>query len=140
MTQQTLSTQAGAERKNRWTVLKFFVIVFPLWLSAKFFTGPYMEFIRGYFAAVILIILLALLFQLLYPKMLAKTLLMVLFLVLTLLEVTHYFLPGLYASLSFSIGEVTLVGGTFSINMIPYYGVGGFIGYFILQACKVKKK
>lgn len=138
MTKQRHSTQAGDEQKNRWTLVKFLAIILPLWLSAKFFNGPYMEFIRSYFAATILIILLALLFQLISPRQKAKTVLMVFFLLLTLLEATYYFLPGLFANLNFSIGSVKLIGGTYSINMIPYYGVGGFIGYFILRACRVK--
>ncbi len=138
MTTQKHSTQAGDEPKNRWALVKFLAIILPLWLSAKFFNGPYMEFIRGYFAAAILIILLALLLQLIYPKQKAKTVLMAFFLLLTLLETTYYFLPGLFSNLSFSIGGVKLIGGAYSINMIPYYGVGGFIGYFILRACKIK--
>lgn len=139
MTPQTISTTVGTETKNRYTLAKFLAIILPLWLSAKYFNGPYMDFITTYFAAIILIILLALIFQFIFPKQSAKTVLIGLFLYLTLTEITYYFLPGLFSNLSLAIGGVNLVGGSFSINMVPYYGVGGFIGYFILQACRVKK-
>lgn len=126
------------EKKSRTALLKFLVIVLPLWISAKFFNGPYFDFIQTYFAAIVLIILLGLLFQLVAPDKKAKSVLVVLFFILSGIEVLSIFAPGIFADLSFSIAGTMLIGKTYSIHMIPYYGVGGFIGYFILRACRIK--
>ena len=123
------------ETKRRSTLVKFLIIVFPLWLSAKMFRGPYMDFIREYFSAIILPILLALIVQLIAPKLAAKPVLVCLFVLLSLVEISYRFMPSLFTNISLTFNSVTIVGGSYSINMIPYYGVGAFIGYFVLRAC-----
>ncbi|HKJ64642.1 MAG TPA: hypothetical protein VJ969_04525 [Desulfopila sp.] len=92
-----------------------------------------MEFIRNYFAAVLLIILLGLIFQLIFPKMEEKRLLVILFVVLSLSQIVSFFAPWLLTSLSFDIARGNFFGGIYSLHIIPYYGVGGFIGYFVLK-------
>lgn len=126
------------ETKRRFALIKFLIIVLPLWLSAKMFRGPYMEFIRNYFSAIVLIILLALIVQLIAPRKTAKPVLVLLFIFLSAIEISYLYAPGIFSGLSFSINTAPIIGGSFSINMIPYYGVGAFIGYFILQACRIR--
>ena len=126
------------ETKRRSTLIKFLIIVFPLWLSAKMFRGPYMDFIREYFSAIILPILLALIIQLIAPKRAATPVLVTIFILLSLLEIIYKFMPSIFSGITLTFNSVTVVGSSYSINMIPYYGVGAFIGYFILRACKIK--
>ena len=126
------------ETKRRSTLIKFLIIVFPLWLSAKMFRGPYMDFIREYFSAIILPILLALIVQLIAPKRAATPVLVTIFILLSLLEIIYKFMPSIFTGITFTFNSVIVVGSSYSINMIPYYGVGAFIGYFILRACKIK--
>lgn len=95
-----------------------------------------MDFIREYFSAIVLIILLALIVQLIAPKKAAKPVLLTLFVVLSLVEIVYYFMPSLFSGITISFNAVTIVGSGYSIHMIPYYGVGAFIGYFILRACR----
>ena len=128
----------GIETKRRSTLLKFLIIIFTFWLSAKMFRGPYMDFIREYFSAIILPILLALIVQLIAPKRAATPVLISLFVVLSLVEIIYYFIPSLFTGITFSFNSVTIVGSSYSIHMVPYYGVGAFIGYFILRSCRIK--
>jgi hypothetical protein len=139
MSEQTrrLATKS-TETKRRSTLIKFLIIVFTFWLSAKMFRGPYMDFIREYFSAIILPILLALIVQLIAPKRAATPVLVGIFVLLSLVEITYKFMPSLFTGITFSFNSVTIIGSSYSINMIPYYGVGAFIGYFILRACKIK--
>lgn len=95
-----------------------------------------MEFIREYFSAIVLIILLALIVQLIAPKKATKPVLITLFVVLSLVEIVYYFMPSLFSGITISFNTVTIIGSGYSIHMIPYYGVGAFIGYFILRACR----
>lgn len=134
MTSKTMAVQQrSSDLKSRSTLVKFLIIVLPMWVSAKFYGGPYMDFIRNYFAAILLIILFGLIFQLIFPKMEEKRLLVTVFAVLLLVQVVSFFAPSLFAALSFEIGRGNFFGGEYSLHMIPYYGVGGFIGYFILK-------
>ena len=128
----------SSETKRRATLIKFLIIVFPLWLSAKMFRGPYMDFIREYFSAVILPIFLALIVQLIAPKLAAKPVLVTLFVLLSLVEIIYHFMPSIFSGISLTFNSVTIVGSSYSIHMIPYYGVGAFIGYFVLQASRIK--
>lgn len=132
------NSRQSVDKKSRIGLLKFFAIVFPFWLSAKFFQGPYMEFIHNYFSAILLIIMLSLAIQLIAPQLKAKTLLLCLFVLLSLVEILSTLMPAAFSAINLSIGGTTIIGGIFSVHMIPYYGVGGFIGYFILQACRNK--
>lgn len=124
--------------KSRITILKVLIIVLPMWISAKFYSGPNMEFVRNYLAAVILVILLALVFQLVYTTSRDKVVLVSLFVILSLLQAAYIAMPSLYGDLVFSIGQGTFFGGEPTFHMIPYYGVGGFIGYFVLKGCRKK--
>lgn len=131
--ESTAVQQEISEGKNRVTLTKFFLIIFPMWISAKFYGGPYNEFIRNYFAAILLIIFLSLIFQLIFPKAPEKKILFSVFIGLTLIQVINYFVPSIFAGLSFTIGQGNFFGGQYSLHMIPYYGVGGFIGFYVLK-------
>ena len=97
-----------------------------------------MDFIREYFSAIILPILLALIIQLIAPKRAATPVLVTIFILLSLIELSYKFMPSIFTGITLTFNSVTVVGSSYSINMIPYYGVGAFIGYFILRACKIK--
>ena len=97
-----------------------------------------MDFIREYFSAVILPIFLALIVQLIAPKLAAKPVLVTLFVLLSLVEIIYHFMPSIFSGISLTFNSVTIVGSSYSIHMIPYYGVGAFIGYFVLQASRIK--
>ena len=122
--------------KSRITILKFLLIVFPMWLSAKFYNGPYMEFIRTYFNGIILAILLGLLIQFILTKTSEKSIVIAVFIGLTFIQIAHLYVPSLFSGIGFTIGSTTFFTGRQSINLIPYYGVGGFIGFFILKGCR----
>ncbi len=124
--------------KNRLTILKFLIIVLPMWISAKFYSGPNLEFVRNYLAAIILMVLLALIFQFIYTRSREKAVLVSLFIVLSLIQAVYIAMPSLLSELTFSIGQGTFFGGEPTFHMIPYYGVGGFIGYFVLKGCRKK--
>ncbi len=125
--------------KDRITILKFLIIVLPMWISAKFYSGPNLEFVRNYLAAIILMVLLALVFQFIYTRSREKVVLVSLFIVLSLIQAVFVAMPSLLSELTFSIGQGTFFGGEPTFHMIPYYGVGGFIGYFVLKGCRKKE-
>jgi hypothetical protein len=124
--------------KNRATLLKFLIVLVPMWLSAKFFVGPYQEFVRNYLAAVVVIILLGVIFQAIFLKAQEKNVLIALFVVLSAYQLIAIAFPSLVAALAFEVATTTFFGGEYSYNMIPYYGVGGFIGYFVLKGGRKK--
>lgn len=126
--------------KRRSTLVKFLIIILPMWVSAKFYAGPYMELVRNYFAAILQIIMLGLIIQMIFVRMDEKRLLVILFAVLSLIQVVAVYLsPNLFPSLSYQVGQAHFFGGIYTLNLIPYYGVGGFIAYFILKQGRVDK-
>lgn len=126
----------GVPPKRRRILLQFLVICLPLWLSLKFYTGPYSDQVGNYLAGVLFVIIWALVIQLIVPTLRETPLLIVLFLVFSAIELLVWQNPGLVENFSISLAGQTLVGDTFSVNRIPYYGVGAFIGYFVLKACR----
>lgn len=124
--------------KKRRILLQFLVICLPLWLSFKFYNGPYSEQVGNYLAGVLFVIIWALVIQLIKPTLREAPLLIILFLVFSALELLFWQYPGLVENFSITMGGQTLIGDIFSLNRIPYYGVGAFIGYFVLKACRTK--
>jgi hypothetical protein len=127
-----------AER-NRATLLKFLIVLVPMWLSAKFYVGPYQDFVRNYLAAVVVIVLLGVIFQAIFLTAQEKNVLIALFVVLSAFQIFAMVLPSFIAKIAFTLAETTFLGGEYSYNMIPYYGVGAFIGYFLLKGSRKKK-
>ncbi len=136
--QQTLLTEKRpvVHPKSRITLLKFLVICFPLWLSVKFYSGPFHDLIQNYLANILFIISCALVIQLIAPKLRSTTLLITLFLIFCVIELVSWQFPELLEGISLSFRTQVLIGGNYSLHKIPYYGVGAFIGYFILKACR----
>ncbi|MEE4240760.1 MAG: hypothetical protein V2I36_04805, partial [Desulfopila sp.] len=73
--------------KNRATLLKFLIVLVPMWLSAKFYVGPYQDFVRNYLAAVVVIVLLGVIFQAIFLTAQEKNVLIALFVVLSAFQV-----------------------------------------------------
>ncbi len=134
--QDDIRLQKSAVEKSRIAVLKFLIIVFPMWLSAKYYNGPYMDFVRMYFTSIILIILMGLLLQLVFTKASEKGVVLAIFIGLTLVVIVNQMIPSLFSQVGFSLGSATFLRGEYPINLIPYYGVGGFIGFFVLKQCR----
>ena len=122
--------------KRRRILLQFLIICLPLWLSFKFYTGPYSDQVGNYLAGVLFLIIWALAIQLIVPTLRETPLLIILFLVFSAMELLISQNPGLVENFSITLAGQTLIGDTFSVNRIPYYGVGAFIGYFVLKACR----
>ena len=122
--------------KRRRILLQFLVICVPLWLSFKFYNGPYSDQVGNYLAGGLFLIIWALVIQLIVPTLREAPLLIVLFLLFSSIELLVWQNPGLVENFSISLAGQPLIGETFSVNRIPYYGVGAFIGYFVLKACR----
>ena len=139
-TPEVKSTSAEGQQevpaKRRRILLQFLVICLPLWLSFKFYNGPYSDQVGNYLAAVLFVIIWALVIQLILPTLKDTPLLIGLFLVLSSFELLCWQYPGLVENFSITLGDTTLLGDAFSVNRIPYYGVGAFVGYFVLKACR----
>ena len=122
--------------KKRGSLLKFLLICVPLWLSFKFFNGPYAELVHDYLANITYIIVWALLVQLALPRLNERLLLIGLLVVMSVIELIIWQAPAVAEAITFNVGEYAILGGNYSYNTIPYYGVGAFIGFFILRACR----
>ena len=122
--------------KRRRILLQFLVICLPLWLSFKFYSGPYSDQVSNYLAGGLFLIIWALVIQLIVPTLRETPLLIILFLVFSAMELLFWQNPGLVQNFSITLADQTLFGDTFSVHRIPYYGVGAFIGYFVLKACR----
>jgi hypothetical protein len=123
--------------KSRRLLAQFLIICVPLWLSIKFYSGPYHEMVRTYLACILFIIISALVVQMIVPTLRETPLLITLFLVLCAVELVARQFPGVFDPLSLAVAGQPIIGDVFSINKIPYYGVGAFIGYFVLKACRL---
>lgn len=123
--------------KSRRILAQFLIICIPLWLSIKFYSGPYHDMVRTYLACILFIIISALVVQMIVPTLRETPLLIILFLVFCAVELVARQFPGVFDPLSVVIAGQPIIGDTFSINKIPYYGVGAFIGYFVLKACRL---
>lgn len=134
--QDDIRLQVSAIEKSRSAVLKILLVVLPMWLSAKYYNGPYMDFIRTYFTSIILMILMGLLLQLIFTKAPEKGIVLAIFIGLTFVQILYLLVPSLLTGIGFSVGSAHFLGGNYSINLIPYYGVGGFICFFILKQCR----
>ncbi len=142
----TMAEMAGTKKstqksvsftKNRRVLLQFLIICLPLWLSIKIYNGPYSDIVR-YLAGVLFIIIWALIIQLVVPRLREAPLLIVLFLLFSAVELICWQYPELFANIKYSMAGQPVIGDAFSINKIPYYGVGAFVGYFVLKACRLK--
>lgn len=122
--------------KNRATLLKFLAICLPLWLSAKFYGGPYHDQVQYYLAGILFIICWGLLIQLVFPRLPETPLLIALFLVFCTIELLVWYYPALLQGTTVTLDDRAIIGSHYSLNKIPYYGVGAFIAYFILRACR----
>ncbi len=127
--------RSGIMSKKRIAIIKFLIVIVPLLLSMKFYTGPGEEWIRHYFGAVVFIILASLLIQLVFQSLRIKRILFSVFLLASALELLQHFFPALFSALNNGLFNQSLLGTHFSLHKIPYYGVGAFIGYYILKSC-----
>jgi len=130
--------QSSVHLKSRFAVLKFLVICLPFWVSVKFYDGPHSDLVRNYLACILFLICCALIIQLVLPRLSEAPLLIGLFLFFCAVELANWRVPGLFDWVSVTLVEQKLIGGVYSLNKIPYFGVGAFIGYFILKACRVR--
>ena len=122
--------------KRRRILLQFLIICLPLWLSLKFYAGPYSDQVGHFLAGILFVIIWALVIQLIFPTLRETPLLIGLFVLFSAVELFCWHYPELVENVSISLAGQTLIGDSFSINRIPYYGVGAFIGYFVLKACR----
>ncbi len=122
--------------KSRVTLLKFFIIIAPLWVSVKLYQGPYQNLMQNYFSCILYIIFWGLVIQMVFPGLREKPLLAAVFLITCAIELLHWQNPGLFSSFDVVVFDRTLLGANYSLHKIPYYGVGAFISYFILKACR----
>ena len=130
--------QSGSYLKSYTALLKFLFICLPLWLSFKFYAGPYHEFVRNYLACVVYILVWSLVIQIILPKAQERLLLISLFALFSVIELTAWQAPSLFDGISLTVWNHQIIGGHYSLHKIPYYGVGAFIGFFILRACRIR--
>ncbi len=122
--------------KERTALLKFLVICLPLWFSAALYQGPYDTEVNHYLTGILFLMCWALVIQFTLPRLPERPLLIALFLFFCLVELVAWRFPALLSGLSVSVAERTIIGSHYSLNKIPYYGVGAFIAFFILRACR----
>ncbi|MBE0583637.1 MAG: DUF2809 domain-containing protein [Desulfofustis sp.] len=132
----TATAAAYQQPKNRLTLLKFLIICLPLWLSAKFYGGPFHEQVGNFLAGIFFLICWALVIQIILPRLRETPLLIALFLLFCTIELLAWQSPELLQGITLTLDNRTVIGDHYSLNKIPYYGVGAFIGYFILKACR----
>jgi len=130
--------RASSFPKRRRILIQFFCICLPLWLSFKIYDGPYNDQVRIYLAGGVFLIVWALIIQIIRPRLRETPVLIALFLVFCAIELIAWQAPGLFENVSLSLAGRPLIGEVFTLHKIPYYGVGAFIGYFILKACRFK--
>lgn len=133
------STGTGSSRnvsKSRIALLKFFIIIAPLWVSVKFYSGPYHHLMQNYFSCILYIMFWGLVIQMVFPKLKEEPLLAAVFLITCAIELLHWKNPELFIFFDISVFDQNLIGANYSLHKIPYYGVGAFVGYFVLKACR----
>jgi hypothetical protein len=124
--------------KGHTALLKFLLICLPLWLSFKFYSGPYEEFVHIHLACIVYLIIWSLIIQMIFPQAQERLLLIILFFLFCIIELAAWQIPSLFENISLIMRDHQIIGGHFSLHKIPYYGVGAFIGFFILRACRIR--
>jgi len=127
---------SGRLMKSRITLLKFFIIIAPLWVSVKFYAGPYQHLMQNYFSCILYVMFWGIVIQMVFPKLREKPLLAAVFLITCAIELLHWQNPGVFSAFDVDVFDKTLIGANYSLHKIPYYGVGAFVGYFVLKACR----
>jgi hypothetical protein len=130
--------QSASYPKSRAALLKFLIVCLPFWFSTKFYNGPYQDFARHYLAGILLVISGGLVVQMIRPHFNERVVLISVLLVFSALELVCWQFPALFSQFSLVIFDRTVIGSPCSLNKIPYYGVGAFIGFFILKACRIR--
>ena len=125
--------------KSRMALLKFLIVCLPFWLTMIFFNGPYEDLVRYYLSGIMRIIVVAILVQMIFPNWNERLLLIGLFLVFAALELLCLQAPGLFSNFSLVVYDRIVFGSECTQNKIPYYGVGAFVCYFMLSACRIKR-
>lgn len=132
------TAQSASYPKSRVALLKFLIVCLPFWFSTKFYNGPNEDLVRNYLAGILLVITWGVIVQLIRPKLNERVLLIAILLVFTALELACWQIPGLFSQVSVTMFDRTIIGSPCSLHKIPYYGVGAFIGFFILKACRIR--
>ena len=130
--------QSASYPKSRTALLKFLIVCLPFWISTKFYNGPNEELVRNYLAGILLVITWGVIVQLIRPNLNERVLLIAILLVFTAFELACWQVPGLFSQVSVTMFDRTIIGSPCSLHKIPYYGVGAFIGFFILKACRIR--
>ena len=130
--------QSASYPKSRTALLKFLIVCLPFWFSTKFYNGPNDELVRYYLAGILLVITAGIVVQMIRPKLNERVLLIAVLLFFSGLELACWQIPGLFSQLSVTAFDRVIIGSPCSLNKIPYYGVGAFIGFFILKACRMR--
>jgi len=132
------ATQSASYPKSRTALLKFLIVCLPFWFSTKFYNGPYEEFVRTYLASILLVIVWGVIIQMIRPNLNERLLLIAVLVFFSAVELACWQIPGLFSGVSLVAFDRTIIGAECSLHKIPYYGVGAFIGFFILKACRIR--
>ena len=125
--------------KSRTGLTKFLIVCLPFWLTMIFFNGPYEDLVRYYLSGIMRIIVVAIIVQMILPNLNERLLLIGLLIIFSALEFACMQFPAFFSNFSLVVYDRIVFGSGCSLNKIPYYGVGTFICYFMLSACRVKK-
>jgi hypothetical protein len=143
MTEQKSSApprrQSVTYPKSRIGLLKFLIVCLPFWLTMLFYNGPYEELVRYYLSGIMRITVVGIIIQMILPSLNERLLLICLFVVFSVLELACMQFPTLFGNVSLVVFDRVVIGSECSQNKIPYYGVGAFICFFMLRACRVKQ-
>ncbi len=133
------AAQSASYPKSRTALLKFLIVCLPFWFSTKFYNGPGEELVRYYLAGILLVITSGIIVQMIHPNLNERLLLIAVFLFFSGVELACWQFPGLFSQVLVTAFDRIIIGSPCSLNKIPYYGVGAFIGFFILKACRIRR-
>ena len=116
------------------------LILIPLGLLTKIYTGPGSKIINNHLGGVIYVVFFIFLTALVFPQTRAIKIALLVFIVTCSLEFTQMIQTDFLNRLREYFVVYALIGSSFNLMDMPFYGVGGGIGWWGLKMINKKNK
>jgi len=113
--------------------LLILALLVPLGILTKFYAGPGSSFVSNHLGGVIYVVFFIFLASLFFPKTNALKLSLIVLAITCLLEITQLIQTKFLNELREYFVVHALIGSSFNWNDVPFYAIGGGIGFWGLK-------
>jgi hypothetical protein len=120
--------------------LSLLIILIPIGLLTKVYSGIGSEFVINYFGGVIYVLFFIVLASLIFPQAGPLKVSFIIFFITSLIELSQLVQNDFLNSLRTNFLIRSLIGSVFNLSDFVFYFVGALIGYGILMGLKIRSK